>query len=57
MKAMRILIAFIAGVTLMILWHILGWPWIGWMFTRIEPEDPTDLVPKARTWIKGVLQP
>lgn len=54
---MKLLIGIIAGVTLMILWHLLGWPWIGWMFTRILPETPADWTPRDRTWIKGVLQP
>lgn len=54
---MRILIAFIIGATLITLWNILGWPWIGWLFTRILPETPTDWKPRMRTWIKGELQP
>jgi len=53
---MKILLAFLAGATLIILWHILGWHWLGWFLSRIETTDPADWTPKARTWIKGVMQ-
>ncbi|MFJ4997124.1 hypothetical protein ACIP5T_03160 [Microbacterium sp. NPDC088619] len=53
---MKILLAFIAGGTLIILGHTLGWPWLGWLLSRIE-TDATDWTPKMRTWIKGELQP
>lgn len=58
---MRLIIGILAGITVtwvvITLWHILGWPWIGWLFTRVLPETPTNWTPKMRTWIKGELQP
>ena len=54
---MKILLAFLAGATLIILGHILGWPWLGWFLSRIETSDPADWSPRTRTWIKGVMQP
>lgn len=44
----------IIGITLVILWHVLGGPWIAWLFTRIEPATPEGWAPKHRTWRNGV---
>lgn len=54
---MKILLAFLAGATLIILGYIVGWPWLGWFLSRIETTDPADWTPTTRTWIKGVMQP
>ncbi|WP_168436322.1 hypothetical protein [Microbacterium sp. K5D] len=54
---MKILLAFLAGATLIVLAHILGWRWLGWFLSRIETADPADSTPRMRTWIKGVMQP
>lgn len=51
---MRLLAGLITGITLSILWHTLGWPLIGWLFTRNLPATPHDWQPKHRTWINGV---
>ena len=47
---MRTLTGFIIGVTLMIIWHILGWPFIGWVFTRNLPPTPDGWQPRVRVW-------
>ena len=51
---MRTLTGFIIGVTLMIIWHILGWPFIGWVFTRNLPPTPDGWQPRVRVWRHGV---
>jgi hypothetical protein len=51
---MRVLTGIAAGITLSILWHILGWPFIGWLFVRIPPATHPDCAPKYRTWHNGV---
>lgn len=53
---MKITLGIIAGITLSILWHTLGWRWLAWTMCRIEVLTPLDWTPKTRTWIKGELQ-
>jgi hypothetical protein len=53
---MRLLAGVAVGITLMILWHTLGWPWIGWMLTRVLPATHPDCRPRYRTWTGGVEQ-
>lgn len=48
---MRTLLGVIAGITLAILWHTIGWPFIGWAFTRIEPDAIG--TPRHRHWVNG----
>lgn len=38
------------GVTVMIVWHVVGWPFIGWVFTRIPPGTHPDCKPRQRVW-------
>lgn len=51
---MRILAGVIIGITAVTLLHILGWPSLAWMLTRIPPTTPTDFRPRFRAWHKGV---
>lgn len=51
---MRIAIGIIAGMTLMILGHILGWPYVRWLFSHNPPETHPDCKPKYRTCHDGV---
>lgn len=51
---MRILVGVAVGVTIAILMHILGWPYIAWLFTRIPPATHPDCAPRFRTWHHGV---
>lgn len=44
----------IIGATLIILWHVLGWPLLAWVLTRVEPETPEGWQPRMRTWRNGV---
>lgn len=53
---MRTLAGVAAGITLVILWHILGYPLLGWLMIRIPPATPDDWAPKYRSWKNGVLQ-
>lgn len=53
---MRTLTGIMIGATIITLWHVLGWPWIGWLFTRIEPATPNGWKPKMRTWKNGEPQ-
>lgn len=52
---MRIAIGIVAGMTLMILGHILGWPYIGWLFTHNAPETHPDCKPRYWTKHAGVI--
>lgn len=53
---MKTLTGIVAGITLVMLWHILGYPLLGWLMIRVAPPTPDDWVPKHRTWKNGVLQ-
>ncbi|WP_193596090.1 hypothetical protein [Microbacterium sp. YJN-G] len=52
---MKLLAGFALGITAMIVWHIIGWPWLGWLFTRIPPATHPDCRPRFRRWQHGVL--
>jgi len=54
-ERMRIAIGIVAGMTLMILGHILGWPYIHWLFTRIEVATHPDCKPRYWTSHAGVI--
>lgn len=49
---MRTLAGVAIGMTAVILWHLLGWPFIGWLFTRIPPNAVGTI--RRRRWINGV---
>lgn len=51
---MRTLTGVSIGITLSIIWHLLGWPLIGWIFTRIPPD--AEATPRYRTWQNGIEQ-
>lgn len=53
---MRTLLGVAIGLTLYILWHTLGWPFIGWALTRLPPTTPEGWAPKLREWKNGELQ-
>lgn len=55
-RHMRIAFGIVAGITLSILAHTLGWRWLAWTMCRIEVLTPIDWTPKTRVWIKGELQ-
>lgn len=52
---MRLAVGIATGMTLVILAHILGWPLVGWLFTRIPPATHPDCRPFIRTYKRGVL--
>lgn len=54
---MRIGIGIVAGISLSILAHTVGWRWLAWFMCRIETLTPIDWKPRTRTWIRGELQP
>lgn len=50
---MRTLLGVAIGITIYILWHVLGWPWIGSLF-HDQPATPDDWAPRHRTWKHGI---
>lgn len=52
---MKIFAGIVVGVTLTILAHVLGWPLLGWMLTRIPPATHPDCRPFIRRYEHGVL--
>ncbi|GAT73566.1 putative small intestine sodium-dependent phosphate transport protein [Microbacterium sp. HM58-2] len=42
------------GLAAAILMHILGWPYLAWLFNRIPPATHPDCAPRFRTWHRGV---
>lgn len=51
---MRTLLGIAATITALIVWHTIGWPLVGWLFTRIPPATPSDWQPKHRRWVSGI---
>ncbi|MGQ7313388.1 hypothetical protein ACUOFU_16905 [Microbacterium arabinogalactanolyticum] len=51
---MKLAAGMVIGVTVMIVWHVMGWPFVEWVFTRIPPATHPDCAPRARAWHHGV---
>ncbi|MBN7792417.1 hypothetical protein [Microbacterium esteraromaticum] len=51
---MRLAAGVVLGATVMVLMHILGWPLIGWLLTRVPPPTHPDSRPRFRRWVNGV---
>lgn len=51
---MRLLAGIAVGITATILMHILGWPYLAWLLTRIPPATHPDCAPRYKVKQHGV---